>query len=128
MLFNPAPNGMAIDPGSFTADSPSAVAFAPISSKSGRYSIRPFILNCRSNWGHMRSLTWSKMEFAEIAPIAKNIKNLIFFFWIEKMEPMPLWTWPTSTTPPLKNNFYLDKGAVIRSSSSEFEKKTVVIS
>ena len=37
---------------------------------------------------------------------------------------MPLWAWSTSTTPPLKNNFYLNKGAVIRSSSSEYEKET----
>ena len=40
------------------------------------------------------------------------------------MESMPLWAWSTSTTPPLKNNFYLNKGAVIRSSSSEYEKET----
>ena len=39
---------------------------------------------------------------------------------------MPLWTGPTSTTPPLKNNFYLDKGAVIRSSSSEYAKTNVI--
>ena len=37
---------------------------------------------------------------------------------------MPLWAWSTSKTPPLKNNLYLNKGAVIRSSSSEYEKET----
>lgn len=65
------------------------------------------------------------MEFAEMAPIAKNIKNLISFLMDRKMEPMPLCTWPTSTTPPLKNKSCLGKGAVIRSSSSEYEKTDV---
>ena len=41
---------------------------------------------------------------------------------------MPLWAWSTSTTTPLKNNFYLNKGAVIRSSSSEYEKRDVISS
>ena len=41
---------------------------------------------------------------------------------------MPLWAWSTSTTTPLKNNFYLNKGAVIRSSSSGYEKGDVTSS
>ena len=58
------------------------------------------------------------MELAEMAPIAKNIKNLISFL-LDRKNGTDAFMDMANITPPLKNNLYLNKGAVIRSSSSE---------
>ena len=53
-----------------------------------------------------------------MAPIAKNIKNLISFL-LDRKNGTDAFMDMANITPPLKNNLYLNKGAVIRSSSSE---------